>query len=212
MGHSLGGTLVYAAIEALGNGVCASGVTLGSAMNATAKNGFIRFLLKVDPLVKRIPYIPLRRLAQCGAALTRWVAPLEDNFFYAIDNMDLKTLRTAMDVAVEDISSPLFLQLHRWYRDNHFCAEQRKFSYRDNLKKIRAPFLVCAGSVDGLTAYPDVHYAYEKIRSKKKKFMVFGRTRGHRTEYGHMDLILGKNAPREVFPVIADWLNQNDHH
>jgi len=185
-------------------------VTLGSAMSATAKNGFVKFLLKIDPVVKRLPFIPLKHMARVGAPLGRWIAPLEDNFFYAIDNIDLKTLDTAFKVAVEDISSPLFMQLHGWYRNNHFISEDGKFSYRNHLKDIRSPFLICAGSVDGLTGYPDVHFAFRKISSKKKKFVLFGKEQGHRTEYGHMDLVLGKNAPREVFPVVADWLNQHD--
>ena len=209
IGHSLGGTLIYAAIETLGDKVCASAVTLGSAMGASAKPGFVKILLKLDPIVKKLPYLPMRHLAQWGAPLGRWVAPLEDNFYYAIDNVDMKTVEIGLKVAVENLSTALLLQLHDWYKNNHFRSEDGSFSYRDHLKKIRAPFLICAGSVDGLTAFPDVHFAFKKIGSKDKRFQVFGREEGCRTEYGHLDLVLGKNAPREVFPVIADWLDKH---
>lgn len=209
-GHSLGGTLVYAAVETLGNEVCASGVTLGAAMSASAKIGLIKFLLKVDPIVKRMPCIPLKTLAQTSGAFTRWVAPLEDNFFYAADNIDLAVMETGLKVAVENVSTPLFLQMHDWYRHNHFRAKSRDFSYRNHLKDITAPFLVCAGSVDGLTGYPDVHLAYREISSKEKSFRLFSRETGCRTEYGHMDLVLGRNAPREVFPAIAEWMKKNN--
>lgn len=210
VGHSLGGTLVYAAIEALGNGVCASGVTLGAAMGAVGKVGLVKFLLKVDPLVRRMPCVPMKRLAQAGLPLARWLAPLEDNFFYAADNIDLSVIEKGLEVAVENVSSALFLQLHDWYKHNHFRSRDHSFSYRRHLKDIHAPFLVIAGSVDGLTAYPDVHCAFREIGSKDKSFRVFSRETGCRTEYGHMDLVLGRNAPREVFPAIADWLKQHD--
>lgn len=210
VGHSLGGTLVYAAIENLGSKVCASGVTLGAAMSATAKAGLVKFLLKVDPFVKRMPCVPMKRLAQAGIPLVRWIAPLEDNFFYAIDNIELGVMETGLKVAVENVSSALFLQLHDWYKHNHFRSKDHSFSYRDRLKTIRSPFLICAGSVDGLTGYPDVHFAYREIGSKEKRFQVFSRETGCRTEYGHMDLVLGRNAPREVFPVVAEWLKKHD--
>lgn len=209
-GHSLGGTLVYAAIETLGNDVCASGVTLGAAMSASAKIGLIKFLLKVDPVVKRMPFIPLKALAQTSGPLTRLLAPLENNFFYAADNIDFDVMETGLKVAVENVSSALFLQLHDWYRHNHFRTKDRDFSYRNHLKDIKAPFLVCAGSVDGLTGYPDVHLAFREISSKEKDFRLFSRETGCRTEYGHMDLVLGRNAPREVFPAIAEWMKRHN--
>ncbi len=210
VGHSLGGTLVYAAVETLGNEVCASAVTLASAMSASAKPGFVKLLLKVDPIVKWLPCIPGKRFAKIGAPIGRWIFPLEDNFYYSIDNVDMKTVDIGLKTAVEDISTALFLQLHDWYKNNHFRAHDRAFSYRDNLKKIKAPFLVCAGSVDGMTPYPDVHFAFRKLASKDKKFQVFGRDHGCRTEYGHLDLLLGKNAPREVFPASGEWMDDHD--
>ena len=210
VGHSLGGTLIYAALETMGQSVCASAATLGSAMSATTKHGLIKLLLKVDPIVARLPHVPLKNLARIGVPLSRWIAPIEDNFFYVIDNLDMETITTALRIAVENVSTPLFLQLHDWYKNNHFRSRDGSFSYRDNLKKIKSPLLVCAGSMDGLTAYPDVHFAYRMIGSQDKKFRVFGREHGCRTEYGHLDLILGKNAPREVFPAVAEWFDRHD--
>ncbi len=210
IGHSLGGTVVYAAIEHLGSSVCASGVTLGAAMSASARPGYVKMLLKIDSLIKRMPCMPVRPFAQVGARIGRWVAPLNDNFVYAFDNVEIKTLETGLKVAVENWSSPLFLQLHQWYRTNHFTSLDGSFNYKNRLKEISAPFLVCAGSVDGMTPYPDVHFAFRKIRSKDKRFLVFGRDHGCRTEYAHIDLVLGKNAPREVFPAIAEWMKSHD--
>jgi len=209
VGHSLGGTLIYAAIETLGNGVCASGVTIGAAMSAEARSGIIKFLLRLDLLYKSIPALPVKTVAKALLPFSRQVIPLEDNYYFSADNMDPQTLRTAMKMALENVSTTLFLQMHDWYRKDHFTSLDG-FSFRDHLKDIKAPFLVCAGSVDGLTPSPDVHTAFRRISSKDKKFIEFGKEQGSRTEYGHVDLILGKNAPREVYPVIADWLIRHD--
>lgn len=212
IGHSLGGTMVYAAIETMGNEVCASAAILGASMNSQAKPGIIRTLLKLDPLYKKVPFLPLKLLAQLLAPVSRWLAPMEDNFIFARDNLDQKTIELGLDMAIENVSTTVFLQMHDWYRKNHFRAIHPRFSYRDHLKKIRAPFLVCAGVLDGLTPLPDVYFGYRQIASKDKKFRVFGREHGCKTDYAHVDLILGENAPKEVFPEIAAWLNRHDKH
>lgn len=124
--------------------------------------------------------------------------------------MDRKTLRTACRIAVENISIPLFLQLHRWYQENHFASVDRRFSYHQSLKSITAPWMVLAGSVDGLTPLPDVYYGYDQVRSHKKKFIVFGKEFGYKSDYGHLDLVLGKSAPTEVYPQIVTWLKEHD--
>jgi hypothetical protein len=39
-----------------------------------------------------------------------------------------------------------------------------------------------------------------------KEYVEFGIEAGHSADYGHTDLLVGTRAPREVFPVVADWL------
>ena len=67
-----------------------------------------------------------------------------------------------------------------------------------------------AGSVDGVTPYPDVHFGFRMLGSQDKKFVVFGKEEGYRNDYGHVDLVLGKHAPQEVYPVVAEWMKKHD--
>jgi hypothetical protein len=39
-----------------------------------------------------------------------------------------------------------------------------------------------------------------------KELVQFHLAGGHAADYGHTDLLFGKKAPEEVYPVIADWL------
>jgi hypothetical protein len=39
---------------------------------------------------------------------------------------------------------------------------------------------------------------------------VFGPEHGHADHYGHFDLLVGRNAVREVFPHIDRWLDEHD--
>jgi len=37
--------------------------------------------------------------------------------------------------------------------------------------------------------------------------LPFGKAYGHADHYGHVDMLMGKNAEKEVFPEILKWLN-----
>ncbi len=42
----------------------------------------------------------------------------------------------------------------------------------------------------------------------EKQFALFGAVNGHRGDYGHDDLVIGRHARSEVFPLIRRWLDQ----
>jgi hypothetical protein len=39
-----------------------------------------------------------------------------------------------------------------------------------------------------------------------RTFVEFRRDAGHSADYGHTDLLVGRNAATEVFPVVSAWL------
>jgi pimeloyl-ACP methyl ester carboxylesterase len=210
VGHSLGGMLLYMMLMTMGNGICKSAVTLGASMNSTAKPGWIRLLLKLDWFLELFPLIPAKSLLTLGSPFISWLAPLEDNHMYSIQNVNPSLLKKIGRYATENIPMPLFMELHRWYKKGHFAAETRDFSFHKHLKDIRVPILAIGGSVDGITPLPDVRYAYDQISSKQKKFVEMGTPGGHPHEYAHMDLVLGTHAPKEVYPQILAWLKKYD--
>lgn len=211
VGHSLGGNLIYAAVGTMGNSICKSAVTVASAMNSKAKPGFTKLLVKIeDRILRMVPLIPSKYMASLGYQAFGVIAPLLNNFYFCLDNIEQSTLKRAGRIAIENMSVPLFLQMHRWYKNDVFVSLDKSVNYHEHLKRIRAPWFAIAGSVDGLTPLPDVYFGYDEIRSRKKKFMVFGKEFGHKTDYGHFDLLLGKNAPNEVYPEVLQWLRAHD--
>ena len=50
-------------------------------------------------------------------------------------------------------------------------------------------------------------YVYREIASQPKQFRLFGRVNGHKNDYGHDDLVIGKHARQEVYPTILEWLD-----
>ena len=48
---------------------------------------------------------------------------------------------------------------------------------------------------------------FEALGSTDKALRRFGIRDGHLADYGHCDLVWSRHAPREIFPVIAEWLD-----
>ena len=46
-----------------------------------------------------------------------------------------------------------------------------------------------------------------RIGSEEKRFFVAGHVGGLDHEYSHVDLVLGRFAPDEIYPRVADWLD-----
>jgi len=77
------------------------------------------------------------------------------------------------------------------------------YSYTKNLWKFKAPLCVIAGSSDPLAHPNDVFYAYYNVgtpKSRRKKILI--------PCYGHMNLNLGKDARKDVYPKIYNWLKK----
>jgi len=69
-------------------------------------------------------------------------------------------------------------------------------------------FLFVSGQIDTVVppwlSFPGV----SAISSREKLFHVFGRINGYSREYGHLGLVLGGGALKEVFPVIHQWIEK----
>lgn len=74
------------------------------------------------------------------------------------------------------------------------------YYYSDNLSKISLPTLVIADSTVDITDPGDIQNFYnKKTRNAKDAFYIIPGT-------AHVDLVVGLNAPTELYPKISRWL------
>jgi len=94
----------------------------------------------------------------------------------------------------------------RWYEKSCWCSSDGSRNYADGLTSVTSPVLFISGQIDTVVppwlSFPGV----SAISSREKLFRVFGRINGYSREYGHLGLVLGKGALKEVFPVIHQWI------
>lgn len=79
--------------------------------------------------------------------------------------------------------------------------------YSDALARLRLPLLFIAGSGDHRFAPPDAcRGLFDLTRSSDRLFIEAGRDTGFSRDFGHVDLIISREAQREIWPLLADWL------
>jgi pimeloyl-ACP methyl ester carboxylesterase len=110
--------------------------------------------------------------------------------------------RRFMVNATSNFGSNELLQLGDWLENDTFRSIDHRRDYREGMKAITVPFLAVAGNKDRLAPPPSVKDAHDLLGSTDKKFVIA------RTPYGHLDLLLAHDAPREVYPLVSDWLEK----
>jgi hypothetical protein len=73
------------------------------------------------------------------------------------------------------------------------------------------PLLVIAGDPDHLMLPDDARVAYDLSGSTDRTLRIFDDyTTG--LHWGHLDLVVGTEAPRHVWPLLRDWMVERDAH
>jgi polyhydroxyalkanoate synthase len=237
IGHSMGGMLAYAYGETEeGKQSLQGAITIGSpakfdgAMANLIKAEFILFLFKAwcnTPRQGRpflLPWMAGSLIDYIPQKIIDEVAKIIAN----VENVDMEVLNEFLEKGGDVSSTKLVYHLLFCAETNNFCKFPRwprlckKFrdypilskifcpdSYGDNLKNFVSPILLIAGGGDQLGTPDAVFYAYDKIGSKDKEYREFSIDRGYSADYGHIDLVIGRNSKKEVFKEIYDWLKKH---
>jgi len=209
IGHSMGGMLLYAFVIRWGNERIASGITLGSPVRFSSADRHIKIIAGSDFFLKNFRVLHLNLLAKVTAPLTGIFKTRLITHQMNPKNVDFKLIRRAQFNAVTPISTKLLRQFQIWVKNDEFKSLKNGLNYRENLDKIKIPVLVVAGKKDKMARLKDVQFAYERISSGDKKYIELSREGGFSEDYGHIDMVFGKVAPEEVFPLLLDWIDSH---
>lgn len=207
IGHSMGGSALYAFVGTtpIGRETIAAAVTIASPV--LFPRTAWRLAQRVGPMLLNLPFlqtVPQRVLVGMlwetigrTGIIRLGMNPL---------NIDRRLAGRALRRSLHNVSAAKLRQLATWSTRQVFCSADSTVDYRAELRHFAAPILVAAGADDHLASPESVHLAIEEISSADKTWVEFGEASGHSADYGHVDLILGRRAPEEVFPRVGDWL------
>ncbi|RME25500.1 MAG: hypothetical protein D6806_07750 [Deltaproteobacteria bacterium] len=118
------------------------------------------------------------------------------------------TQRLALVNLVEDVPGKLLGQFLSWHSRVGFFSLDGRVDYLESLATVEIPCLIIGADSDRLAPPESVEPAYEKLAAQDKQIRILGSERGDDGDYGHGDLLLGRMAPQEVFPMLVEWLER----
>jgi pimeloyl-ACP methyl ester carboxylesterase len=206
IGHSLGGLVSYAAAPGLA-GAVAGIVSIGSpyhftrgslSLSAVAMMVHTMALARL-PLVNA--HVPVRSIGAVVRKLRRFAempfypVPLRGWHAGALEPHVLdEHLRLAFDAA--GLSE--LVEMFSWAAERRFGGEG--FDYVEHFEKLDLPLLVVAGANDDLAPPASVRPGFERSGAHDKTYQSL--------PLGHIDLLVGRDAPLMTWPLVTKWLGK----
>jgi alpha-beta hydrolase superfamily lysophospholipase len=207
VGHSLGGLVSYAAAAALPE-LVAGVVSIGSPYHFARGSRTLTALGDVMlALDRRVPLgsgmVPLKhwaeavRLARVFIESPIFPLPIRGFSPGSIEPRILSQhMSLAMDQGSVTVLRNLFISAAEARRGGQRLSGLS--GYARAFEALDLPLLVIAGSRDDLAPPTSVEPAFDRSRSSDKTYRVFPR--------GHLDLIVGRDAPQTIWPLVEAWL------
>jgi len=133
-------------------------------------------------------------------------SPLEW-LFYNRSNMEDTVFVETLYRVTEDVPNGVLDQYIKFMKSGTLKSANGKIDYFELSKGVEVPCLLLAGKLDNAAPPEAVRDLYHRISSQDKKMVIVGKANAASAEYGHMDLVLGRNAVTEVYPLVLEWLN-----
>ena len=204
----MGGMVVYAALG-LNPAVTrrlAGLVTIASPMGFPAvASQTLRTLGEVFLALPFPQRLPQRGVLVALWSVLRW-SPGAAQVGMNPANIDLHAFGRALRLFMSNVPRAKLRQLAQWSLTGEFRSCDGTIDYRANLSRITHADADHRRRRRPLASPEMVRFAYDRISSPQKRYREFGVRSGDSADYGHVDLIFGRRAPEEVFPVIGDWI------
>ena len=83
-----------------------------------------------------------------------------------------------------------------------------KRNYKETLGEQNIPALFIAGRADRIAPVDRVYGYYDALGSTDKRLVIAGKAYGFSMDYGHLDYSLGQAAPKEIYPLLYEWMRE----
>jgi polyhydroxyalkanoate synthase len=196
VGHSLGGMVaaIYNAIH--GDEALSALVVVASPVEFSDPEPLLELARRVTRIAP-VRVVPAPMVSRMGASL-RDLPFHADELLWSASNLSGPAREEMMRAAVSPMSHHELAELSETLRSGHFPAA-------DALPRLTVPLRVIAGRADRIAPVDRVLPYYTLAGSVEKDYILAGRASGFAHDYGHIDLVLGDDAPTEIYPLIVDW-------
>jgi pimeloyl-ACP methyl ester carboxylesterase len=207
IGHSMGGLISYfagaTALRPTVRGIVSIGSPYVFGQGSALLFGLreLAAAMRFTGVLDANPALPLRFVGEhLGRRKRIWNArllPLPIRA-WAPDTVEPDVLEEYLARTFDRSTLAVALDILRAGRAQGFKSADGMIDYSTAFEILDRPLLVVAGTEDGLAPPASVRPAYERSRSTDKTYRAF--------PFGHIDLVVGKEATRTVWPLIRNWL------
>jgi alpha-beta hydrolase superfamily lysophospholipase len=209
VGHSMGGVLMYLYVIATGGDELAGGVSIASSLDyKVGTNGF-QTLARYLPLARWMAPVPIGRFYRFLAPLAGLADTRFERFGYYPGNVERNMARAYYASVYHDVAPGVLLSLATTFHPDGFSDRRGVFRYVRHADRFQRPVLALAGTADRQCDPAAVEATVAMLGSTDKSFRTVGAGHGARTHYGHFDLVVGREAPADVWPILSDWLERH---
>jgi pimeloyl-ACP methyl ester carboxylesterase len=208
VGHSLGGVLgMFYALEHE-DGPIDRMVAVGSALdysqgpNAFSELRRARWL--AGDWLRTLPFGTLARLNALVAGYGPLLPAEKTNFWRS--NIEPRVARHFLSRGFTRIPLRLLDDLDTTFSPSGFSRADGRIAYLERTGAFKTPTCLIAASADPQCTAPAIDATAQLLSGAELQVARFGKTYGHLEDYGHMDLLIGRHAEKEVWPTIAGWL------
>jgi len=208
VGHSMGGLISYSVAGSNMRDQVAGVATIGSPYRFGEGSLFLRMVFAPLLYGARLtgafdgnPPIPIRFIGE-QLRRHRWFS---DNPYlpvplrpWAPRSMEPEVLEENLKTAYEHTRMAIALGIVGPGMTGALKSHDGLTDYGLAFELTDKPLLVVAGTRDGLAPPESVKPAYERSRSSDKTYREF--------PLGHIDMVLGRDAPSTVWPAVRTWL------
>ena len=218
IGHSLGGLIGYAGAPIFPQHIRGL-VTIGSPYLFTRGSNTLRFLSYAAAALERVGLefgreaIPLKLVAQGMNAARRYMEsplyPIGLRGWHA-GAIEPEILAEHLEHAFDIASIQVMLTMFSWSggafggRVGGGASKRDGMTYAERFEASRVPLLVIAGTGDDMAPPASVEPAYLRSGSPDKSYREL--------PLGHIDLLVGTDAPRSTWTIVDRWLTARASH
>jgi len=201
IGHSMGGIVALCYLSRYQNQGIGKLVTIGS--QATMPNGQLAGQFLLEMLKTRDFQLAGKLDAKKLASESKTSM---DNMFFNEEHTS-KKVYAALTTWASDVPSVGLLQQYLVLaREGELWDAKKEFSYTRHLHNVTVPILITGGEADQL-APPEVQkHLYDKVGSRDKQMVIFGKSQGFPVSAGHNDAVVGLSSERVFYPLLERWM------
>lgn len=211
LGHSLGGILWLCLGLRLGQTLpWLSVATVASSLDYSQGQSSYARLAPLSFMIPKKLKIPYGRWIQRLARQTQKSNPWWTHFHVHPSNVKDEHLSTLWRHGFGYTTGKLLADLAPLAHSKPLIDAHSGKPFIDAAASWPWPLLWLSGSRDLQCPPAATQTTHARFPSQHSHTIPFGQSFGHQEEYGHFDLLIGRNAPQEVWPKLAAWFEQHD--